>query len=75
MGSQPVPSEESKPPLFVMRIWVDPARSPARVSRGMIEHVPSGEHRYFRDLGEVQAFVTSRLSSLNTTTETDLDAD
>lgn len=67
-------SEETKPHLFVMRIWVDPAQSPARVSRGMIEHVPSGEHRYFLDLSEVQAFVASRLSSPRPTEEPDADA-
>jgi hypothetical protein len=57
-----VASEETKPHLFLMRVWVDPAHPPARVSRGLIEHVPSGEHRYFRNLDEIEAFVTSRLA-------------
>jgi hypothetical protein len=60
--------------LFVVRIWVDPAQVPARVSRGLIEHIPSGERRYFLDLGEIQAFVTSRLSTLDGTTERNVDA-
>lgn len=67
-------SEEDRPHLFVLRIWVDPAQAPAMLSRGLIEHVPSGERRYFRDLGEIQAFVTSRLSTLDGTTEGSVDA-
>ena len=67
-------SEEASPQLFVLRIWVDPAQVPARLSRGLIEHVPSGERRYFLDLGEIQAFVTSRLSTTEGTAEGSVDA-
>jgi hypothetical protein len=57
-----------------MRIWVDPAQATARLSRGLIEHVPSGERRYFLDLGEIQEFVTSRLSIFDATSEGSVDA-
>jgi hypothetical protein len=66
-----VGTEEGTPHLFVMRIWVDP---PATLSRGLIEHIPTGERRYFRDLSEITAFVSSRLSQPSETQEIDPDA-
>lgn len=66
--------EETSPHLFVMRIWIEPAETPARLSRGIIEHVPTGERRYFRDLNEIQAFVTDRLSTSPIAREESTDA-
>lgn len=67
-------SEEAKPHLFVMRIWVDPEQAPAGLSRGLIEHVPSGERRYFRDLGEIQTFIAGRLAAPDAAAQEDFDA-
>jgi hypothetical protein len=33
------------------------------VARGQIEHVSSGERRYFRQLDEIQAIVADRLAA------------
>ncbi len=58
-----IPSE-SDHHLFILRIWTDTAKSTPSIRRGSIEHVPSGERRYFLELGEVQTFVASHLSEL-----------
>jgi hypothetical protein len=55
-------SNESDHHLFILRIWTDTAKSTPSIRRGLIEHVPSGERRYFLELGEVQTFVSSHLS-------------
>ena len=54
--------EENTQHLFIVRIWTDPAQSPPTVTRGLIEHVPTGERRYFLELREMQAFVAQSLS-------------
>ena len=54
--------EEGKQHLFVLRIWTDAAKPTPRLSRGVIEHVPSGERQYFVDLADVQGFVSRQLS-------------
>lgn len=66
--------DETRPHLFVMRIWVEPGEAAPRLSRGLIEHIPSGERHYFRDLGEIHAFVSSRLSRSDGTPEGQPDA-
>lgn len=58
VGSTP----EGKPQLFVLRVWTDTSETEVRLSRGVIEHVRSGERQYFRELSEVQAFVSRHLS-------------
>jgi hypothetical protein len=55
--------DDSSHHLFIVRIWTDPAHSPPALTRGLIEHIPTGERRYFLELGEIQAFVSSRLST------------
>jgi hypothetical protein len=55
--------DDSSHHLFIVRIWTDPAQSPPALTRGLIEHIPTGERRYFLELGEIQAFVSSRLST------------
>jgi len=60
--------------LFIVRVWVDPARPEPSVARGQIEHVSSGERRYFRELDEIQAFVADSLSSPPYAQEQSLDA-
>lgn len=48
--------------LFIVRIWSDAARPTPSIRRGSIEHVSSGERRYFLDLVEMQAFVSGHLA-------------
>jgi hypothetical protein len=48
--------------LFIVRIWSDAARPVPSIRRGSIEHVSSGERRYFLDLVEMQAFVSGHLA-------------
>jgi hypothetical protein len=54
--------DDSSHHLFIVRIWTDPAHSPPALTRGLIEHIPTGERRYFLELGEMQAFVSGQLS-------------
>ena len=54
--------DENTQHLFIVRIWTDPAQSPPILTRGLIEHVPTGERRYFLELIEMQAFVAQSLS-------------
>jgi hypothetical protein len=54
--------EEGRQHLFILRIWTEPAGPPIRLSRGLIEHIPSGERQYFVDLADVQGFVSRQLS-------------
>lgn len=49
--------------LFIVRIWTDPGQSPPRLTRGLIEHIPSGERRYFLEWSEMQAFLSGRLAT------------
>ncbi len=49
--------------LFIVRIWTDPAHAPPALTRGLIEHIPTGERRYFLELEEMQSFVSARLST------------
>jgi hypothetical protein len=48
--------------LFIVRIWTDSAHSPPALTRGLIEHIPTGERRYFLELGDMQAFVSGQLA-------------
>jgi hypothetical protein len=52
--------------VFIVRIWAETREIQAAPSvwRGVIEHVHSGERRYFRDVSEVAAFVGSFLEDL-----------
>jgi hypothetical protein len=57
-------TNESDHHLFIVRIWSDAARPTPSIRRGSIEHVSSGERRYFLDLVEMQAFVSGHLAEL-----------
>jgi len=54
--------EDTAPHLFIVRVWTDPAVPSPGIARGLIEHVPTRERRYFRTLAEMEDFVASRLS-------------
>jgi hypothetical protein len=52
---------ESKPAataftVFIIRVWFERA-SDRDSRRGYVEHVPSGNRRYFRDIEEVADFI------------------
>ena len=57
-------TSESDHHLFIVRIWSDAAKPTPSIRRGSIEHVSSGERRYFLDLMEMQAFVTGHLTEM-----------
>jgi hypothetical protein len=48
---------------FLVRIWSEPREiEQARPEwRGMIEHIPSGQRRYVKNLDELAAFIASYL--------------
>lgn len=56
-------AQDSNQHLFIVRIWTDPEHTPPALARGLIEHVPSGERQYFKDLGDIQGFVSRQLAS------------
>lgn len=48
--------------LFVVRMWWEPGNGSADGEWcGSVEHVPSGEKRYFRDCHALPTFITARL--------------
>lgn len=54
-----MPQPDHQTQIFIVRIWNEP-REIERAKpewRGVIEHVPSGEQRYFKHLDELKAFI------------------
>ena len=48
--------------LFVVRIWLEPGRTPAEGQwRGSVEHMPSGQRRYFAEMEDLARFVRREL--------------
>lgn len=49
--------------VFIVRVWREPREleDAAIIWRGVIEHVDSGDRRYFRRLGAVTGFIRSYL--------------
>jgi len=50
--------------VFIVRIWQEP-REIERAApewRGVVEHVPSGERRYFTDLSEITILIIPYLN-------------
>ncbi len=59
-------SIEENTQIFIVRIWREP-REIARAApawRGVIEHVPSREKSYLRDLDEIPALIAPYLESM-----------
>ena len=56
---------------FIVRVWLESRELPgaSHTWRGVIEHVATGERRYFLDLAEIQAFIQSFLSPSTLSTE------
>lgn len=57
---------------FIVRIWWENRDLPGAEQqwRGMIEHVASGERRYFLDLQEIQTFIRAYLPQSSSDIET-----
>ena len=51
--------------LFTLRIWPEALGSGQTEWRGKIQHVTSGETRYFRDWSTLVAFLLEMLPKLN----------
>jgi hypothetical protein len=51
---------------FIVRIWCESSESGSACGewRGSIEHVPSGQRGFFRDLGAVGRFIKPHLEQL-----------
>jgi hypothetical protein len=62
-------TSESDHHLFIVRIWSDATKPIPSIRRGSIEHVSSGERRYFLDLVEMQAFVSGHLTEMPSTSD------
>lgn len=62
-------SFEENTHVFIIRIWREPREiAGARPEwRGMIEHTPSGERRYVRDLDDLSAFIATYLAEMGVT--------
>lgn len=57
---------------FIVRVWVEePARGAEGVSwRGHVTHVPGGERRYLKDLGDIVDFISPYLEQLRSSLDT-----
>jgi hypothetical protein len=57
-----LPEPERRQHLFIVRVWCEPGRTPAECQwRGSVEHVPSGDRRYFAARGDLARFLLARL--------------
>ena len=59
-------SFEERTHTFIVRIWREPREIERAVPewRGVIEHVPSGERNYLKDLEEILTFMASYLEEM-----------
>jgi hypothetical protein len=57
---------EANTQVFIVRIWLEPRdiENATAEWRGVIEHLPTGERRYVKDLGELQAFMATYLEGM-----------
>ena len=60
-----LPEEDTH--AFLVRLWLEPreVEGAAPEWRGMIEHIESGERRYFREWAETAAFVKVYAAGIN----------
>lgn len=58
-------ADESDRSVFIVRIWREPRESEIAPPecRGVVEHVASGQRRFFRELGDLDEFI-QRLSCI-----------
>ncbi len=55
---------------FIIKLWTEESaeRRQAATWRGYITHVPSGERRYLKELGDITAFITPYLEAVGVRT-------
>ncbi|HSE25177.1 MAG TPA: hypothetical protein VLB68_26185 [Pyrinomonadaceae bacterium] len=73
-GLTPKPPEESGQNAsaefnvhsFIVKVWIeeDATKNSGRLWHGTITHVPSGERRYLKNLGEITAFIEPYLKAM-----------
>ena len=47
--------------LFTLRLWMEELGDNRTEWRGQVQHVPSGETRYFREWPSLEAFLLTKL--------------
>lgn len=59
-------SFEENTHAFIVRVWLEPREleGAAPECRWVIEHVPSGERRYLKDLSEAEIFISTCLRGM-----------
>lgn len=52
--------------VFIIRIWLERREldQALPIWRGMVEHLETGQRRYIKDLGELQAVIAPYLAAL-----------
>lgn len=53
---------KQQPTLFTVRVWRERVGDERIEMRGKVQHVLTGETRYFRDWQTLRAFVTAELA-------------
>jgi len=48
---------------FIVRMWAEPINEDHNEWRGQVEHLQSGEKRYFQQLTIMLAFITSHIGA------------
>jgi hypothetical protein len=48
--------------MFVVRLWLEPDLYSTGQWRGLVEHIPCGQRRYFAALADLDDFITLRLA-------------
>jgi hypothetical protein len=52
--------------LFTVRLWIEPLGDGLFEQRGRVQHVLSGERRYFRDWSALVGYLERKLQELDT---------
>ena len=52
--------------LFTVRLWIEPLGDDQFEQRGRVQHVLSGERRYFRDWPTLVRYLERKLQGLDT---------
>lgn len=58
---------EQQPILFTVRVWRERVGDERTEMRGKVQHVLTGETRYFRDWQTLHAFVSTELTKWDDT--------
>lgn len=58
-------TERARSHLFMVRLWPEDLGSGRTDWRGKVQHVNSGETRYFRDWPTLEAFIEGLLPSMD----------